>query len=120
MKVGTRRQDIREAALTLFAERGYHGTGMEQLAQLVGIRPSSLYNHLNSKQELLAEIMTATMQDLLARFAEATSVTGSRAQLAAAMQAHVRYHAVHRREVRIGNREIPSLEQPTRDVIREL
>lgn len=115
-----RRADIEDAALTLFAERGYHGTGMEDIARLVGIRASSLYNHVDSKQELLASIMVRTMQELLAEFATATAKGWPLSQLRAAMQAHVRYHASHRRDVRIGNREIASLEQPAQDVLRAL
>jgi AcrR family transcriptional regulator len=44
---------IREAALRLFAERGYANTTMKGLADQVGIRPSGIYNHVESKQALL-------------------------------------------------------------------
>ena len=33
---------------------------------------------------------------------------------------HVRYHATHPRDVRIGNREIPSLEEPAHDLVVSL
>jgi AcrR family transcriptional regulator len=116
-----RKTEIREAALTLFAERGYHGTGMEDIAQLVGIRASSLYNHMNSKQELLADIMTTTMHELLSRFDEVTIDAKSPVdKLRLAVEAHVRYHATHRRDVRIGNREIPSLDEPSQTQVRQL
>ena len=64
--VRSRRAEICDAALSVFAERGYHGTSMEEIARVVGMRASSLYNHVSSKQELLAGIMVATMRDLLA------------------------------------------------------
>ncbi|MCW2528377.1 MAG: Transcriptional regulator, TetR family [Pseudonocardiales bacterium] len=116
-----RKTEIREAALTLFAERGYHGTGMEDIARLVGIRASSLYNHMSSKQELLADIMITTMRELLSRFNEVTTEASRPAdQLRLAVEAHVRYHAIHRRDVRIGNREIPSLEEPAQTQVRQL
>jgi AcrR family transcriptional regulator len=117
-----RKADIREAALTLFAERGYHGTGMEDIAALVGIRASSLYNHVPSKQLLLVDIMRTTMQELLLGFDQAIAVAGEddpRAGLRLAMEAHVRYHGTHRRDARIGNREIPSLEEPHQSAIRQ-
>lgn len=106
--------------MTVFSERGYHGTGMEEIARQVGIRASSLYNHVSSKQELLADIMVQTMRDLLAAFATATAWGTPADQLGRAMQAHVRYHATHRRDVRIGNREIPSLEGEAQATVRRL
>ena len=45
---------VREVALRLFAEKGYHGTALSEVASALGIRTPSLYNHIDSKQELLA------------------------------------------------------------------
>jgi AcrR family transcriptional regulator len=114
-----RKSQILDAALTLFSERGYHGTGMEDIARSIGMGASSLYNHMSSKQDLLAGIMLTTMDDLLAAFDSATAEGTASQRLHRAMDAHVRYHAVHRREARIGNREIPSLHQPAQDVVRD-
>lgn len=93
---------------------------MEDIGRLVGLRASSLYNHMTSKQELLAEIMVATMEELLAQFAAVTAGLAPQDQLRAAMEAHVRYHATHLRDVRLGNREIASLEEPTQSRVRNL
>jgi AcrR family transcriptional regulator len=113
--------DIREAALTLFAERGYLGTSMRDIAAALGLQAPSLYNHLESKQELLRGIMVRTMEDLLADHHAAVSTTGDVAeQLRRAMEAHVRYHARYPREVRIGNAEIGNLEQPVRDRVKAM
>jgi len=117
---GGRRSDIREAGLALFAERGYHATSMGDIGRFIGVKGPSLYNHLKSKQEILVDIMVTTMQDLLAGFDRANS-NGSPAQrLRNVMAEHVRYHATHPRDVRIGNREIPSLEEPAREVVLNL
>ena len=40
----------------MFAERGYHGTSINDLAAALGIQKSSLYAHINRKADLLAEI----------------------------------------------------------------
>jgi AcrR family transcriptional regulator len=117
---GGRKFDIREAALTLFAERGYHATSMEDIGRIVGVRGPSLYNHLKSKQELLVDIMVTTMKALLAEFCLANSSGGPSERLRQAMESHVRYHATHPREVRIGNREIASLEEPAHDLVVKL
>lgn len=112
---GSRRRAIEAAATALFAERGYHGTGMKDIADAVGMRAPSLYNHVASKQTLLQAIMAATMETLHAEHERALASTGDSAeQLRRAMEAHVRYHARHPLEVQIGNREIASLEEPFR------
>ncbi len=51
-----RKQRIYEAAATLFRDKGYNATSMRDLAVSVGIEPSSLYSHINSKEELLSDI----------------------------------------------------------------
>jgi AcrR family transcriptional regulator len=118
--LSVRQSQIRQAAVLLFSERGYFGTGMEDIAAEVGLRASSLYNHVRSKQELLVAIMTETMRDLLDAYDEATQSGSASERLYAAMVAHVRYHGTHRNEAHIGNREIASLQEPDRTVVRKL
>ena len=43
----------------MFAQRGYHGTSINDLAVAVGIQKSSLYAHINRKSDLLADITLA-------------------------------------------------------------
>jgi AcrR family transcriptional regulator len=88
---GTRtRQAILDAALDLFAEKGYFGTSLRDVAGAVGVRERALYNyfaskaalfdallaaHQSSKLERLAPLDTATVEDgqaLLEQFAIAT------------------------------------------------
>ena len=44
---------ILEEALTLFSENGYDGTGVEQIAEKVGIKAPSLYKHFKGKEGIL-------------------------------------------------------------------
>ena len=44
---------ILDEALTLFAENGYDGTGVEQIAEKVGIKAPSLYKHFKGKEDIL-------------------------------------------------------------------
>ncbi len=53
----TRRNELTRQAARLFAERGYHGTSIGDLAQAMGVQKGSLYAHISSKQELLYETM---------------------------------------------------------------
>jgi AcrR family transcriptional regulator len=114
----TRAEAIRDAALTQFAERGFRATTMKDIARAVGIRAPSLYSHVRSKDALLTEIMVATMDDLIQGFHLAVVTTRDPVeQLRRATEAHVRYHARHRREAFVGNREIPSLKPGARRII---
>lgn len=112
---GGRSAEIRDAAITLFDELGYHGTRMQDIARSLGLQASSLYNHWPAKQDILRDVMLGQMRHLLAEHEIAVSSTKDVAdQLRRSMEAHVRYHARFRREARIGNTEIPSLEEPAR------
>ncbi len=51
------RQDVIAAAGRLFAENGYHGTSMRDLGRELGLLGSSLYAHVESKQDLLVEVV---------------------------------------------------------------
>jgi TetR/AcrR family transcriptional regulator, cholesterol catabolism regulator len=51
------RQDVVAAAGRLFAERGYHGTSMRELGRQLGLLGGSLYAHVDSKQDLLVEVV---------------------------------------------------------------
>ena len=51
------RERIIEEALTLFAENGYDGTGVERIAERVGIKAPSLYKHFKGKEDILNAII---------------------------------------------------------------
>ncbi len=51
------RERILAAALELFAQHGFGGASMRELARRVGIRESSLYNHFPGKAAILEAIM---------------------------------------------------------------
>ena len=52
----TRRQEIIACAKTLFRERGYKSVSMRDMAKQMNLKAASLYNHIASKEEILAEI----------------------------------------------------------------
>ncbi|MGH8914258.1 MAG: TetR/AcrR family transcriptional regulator, partial [Acidimicrobiia bacterium] len=51
------REDVVRAAGRLFADRGYHGTSMRDLGRELGMLGSSLYAHVESKQDLLVDVV---------------------------------------------------------------
>jgi len=76
----TRRAAILAAAATAFAERGFAGTSMDDVAAAAGITRLIVYRHFGSKEELYA----AVLQHVRDRLAEATgSGPGGRGENAA-------------------------------------
>ena len=53
------KQKILDEALTLFAEKGYDGTGVDLIAERVGIKGPSLYKHYKGKEEILNALIDA-------------------------------------------------------------
>lgn len=113
-----RTHDLWEAALTLFAERGYRGTTVRDIAHELGIRGPSLYNHMRSKQEILRDIMFSTVERAFA--VQRDAITGNddvAEQLRRAAEAHARLVINYRREVVITHGNIPCLAEQDRALI---
>ena len=55
--IATRRHELNRQAARLFAQKGYHGTSMGDLAEAMGVQKGSLYSLTESKQQLLYEAM---------------------------------------------------------------
>ena len=53
------RQAILDAALELFADKGYFGTSLRDVATVVGVRESALYNYFKSKEALFDALILA-------------------------------------------------------------
>lgn len=54
---GNTKERIMETALKLFAEKGYLGTSMNDIAKQLGFTKATLYKHYTSKQEILNRIV---------------------------------------------------------------
>lgn len=90
----TRYQDTRLKALALFASRGFSAVSMRDLAKHLGITPGSIYNHIESKEALLFELIEELYEQLLhgARQLSRRAATAAE-QLHALLDAHLRLHA---------------------------
>lgn len=111
---------VLDTALTLFAQRGYHGTAVSHIAEALGIRTPSLYNHMRSKQELLETIVGTTLENVIADFEQAVQGLDDPAErLRSATRVYALRHATHRREALVVNRDTTSLPEPARSAMRE-
>jgi AcrR family transcriptional regulator len=54
-----RRDSILKAAQHLFAEKGYHGVSIDEIARKVDVSPAILYRHFKSKQVLYDAVLQA-------------------------------------------------------------
>src|SRR5438552_15360471 len=54
--MSSRRSELTRLAARLFAEKGYHGTSVGDLAGALGVQKGSLYTHIESKADLLWEV----------------------------------------------------------------
>jgi AcrR family transcriptional regulator len=64
------RERILDAAEALFADRGFEGTALRDVAERVGIRTPSLYNHFSSKEALYAAVLERGVTPVLALLSE--------------------------------------------------
>lgn len=52
-----RRQSILKEAQQLFAQKGFHGVSIDEIARAVNVSPSILYRHFTSKQSLYDAVL---------------------------------------------------------------
>src|SRR5437870_7103310 len=86
-----RSEEVYQAALRLFREKGYHATSMQDIAAAVGLYKGSLYHYIGGKEDLLVQVFERAMGGLLAdaeRIVADTSLR-PRVQLRLIVQAHV-------------------------------
>ena len=99
------------AGLGLFAEHGYHGTSIRDIAAVAAVQSASLYAHFPSKEAILAELVLAGHEEHHARLVTALlhSGTDPRDRLAALVRAHVRAHTDYPMLAVVANNEMHAL-----------
>jgi TetR/AcrR family transcriptional regulator, cholesterol catabolism regulator len=88
--VSARRVELTREAARLFAERGYHGTSIGDLAKALGVQKGSLYAHIESKQDLLYEAMREGAAAFHAALDEIPDDLSVLARIRLALRAHLR------------------------------
>lgn len=110
---------ILHAALRLFAERGYAGASIRDIAAASGVQHATLYSHYPSKEHVLAELARIGHEEHLRRVRAALldSVPDPRRQIVAYVKAHVSLHTDFPMLAVVANSELhmlsPKLGGPT-------
>lgn len=101
------------AALKLFAERGYAGTSVRDIAAATGVKPATIYAHYPSKEHILAELCRIGHEEQFRAVREAVLGSGPdpREQIVAYVRAHVLFHTAFPMLAVVSNSELHVLDE---------
>ncbi|WP_216589150.1 TetR/AcrR family transcriptional regulator [Streptomyces brasiliscabiei] len=134
----TRREQILKEAARLFAERGFHGVGVDEIGAAVGISGPGLYRHFAGKDAMLAELLVGISEQLLTgakrRLAEADGASGgpsggpggvsagrdAEAVLDSLIEGHIDFALDDRPLITLHDRELDRLRDSDRKLVRQL
>lgn len=87
-----RRRQLLEVAVDVFAERGFHGTSMDEVAEAAGVTKPVLYQHFTSKRELYLELLDDVGSHLVGAVTAAVGgASGPRQQVEAGCAAYFEF-----------------------------
>ena len=114
-----RREQLLEAAASLFAERGFHGVGIDDIGAAAGISGPGVYRHFPSKQALLEALCDRAMTRMLegARGISAAHAD-PQARLEALVDLHVLFAVEERALIGVWVREMRALSDDVRRSLR--
>lgn len=115
----SRREALLQIAIDLFSTKGYHSVNLAEIAAKAGIAAPSIYNHVESKADLLAtglrrchEALMLDLQQALGRSATAADA------LAHLIDAYVAIALKHTALMDVRTTQVIYLAQDERDAIR--
>jgi AcrR family transcriptional regulator len=118
----TRRDEILEIAVKLFASRGYHGVSMDHIGAAAGVTGPALYHHFAGKEAMLAAALLPVSQRLLdggkARIGEHPDDPA--AALVALVEFHVDFALAHPAVISLHMHDLDRLPEEPRRQIRRL
>ncbi|MFE2045880.1 TetR/AcrR family transcriptional regulator [Streptomyces sp. NPDC059477] len=120
----TRREQILKEAARLFAERGFHGVGVDEIGAAVGISGPGLYRHFPGKDAMLAELLVGISGRLLTgakrRLTEAGQGCPPGAVLDSLIEGHIDFALDDRPLITLHDRELDRLRDSDRKLVRQL
>lgn len=118
----TRRDEILEIAVGLFATRGYHGVSMDDIGAAAGVTGPALYHHFAGKEAMLVAALIPVSEGLLAGGRErAAGHSGEpRSTLVSLIDFHVDFALANPAVIALHLHELDRLPEEPRRKIRRL
>ncbi|MFJ6566027.1 TetR/AcrR family transcriptional regulator [Streptomyces sp. NPDC091292] len=118
----TRREQILKEAARLFAERGFHGVGVDEIGAAVGISGPGLYRHFAGKDAMLAELLVGISGQLLTGGKRRVQESDGRpdALLDSLIEGHIDFALDDRPLITLHDRELDRLRDSDRKLVRQL
>ena len=117
----SRRAEILEIAVGLFAARGYHGVSMDDIGAAAGVTGPALYHHFAGKEAMLAAALYPVSENLLAggKARVAEHEADPAVALAALVEFHVDFALANPAVIALHLHELDRLpEEPRREIRR--
>jgi AcrR family transcriptional regulator len=118
--VPTRREQILAAAAELFARRGFHGVGIDDIGAAVGVSGPALYRHFRSKDAMLGEMLTSISEVLLSGGETRRDASEPADVLAELVGFHVDFALDNPALITVQERNLGNLTDPDRRRVRAL
>ena len=120
-KYEQKRLDAILAAAAVFAEKGFHGSSTQDIAEQMGIKQGSLYYYFNSKEEALGEVCLLGIEDYVSRM-ELIARTDQpfESKLLATITSHLSSYRKNNEALKVHNDERLYLPEEKRARLKEL
>ncbi|MEV0651047.1 TetR/AcrR family transcriptional regulator [Phytomonospora sp. NPDC050363] len=118
----SRREEILEVAVRMFATRGYHGVSMDDIGRAVDVTGPALYHHFKGKEAMLVAALRPVSQRLLSggRKRVEANPDDPRAALHALVEFHVDFALTNPAVIALHVHELDRLPDESRHEIRKL
>ena len=115
MAIEERYPVIIQAALEIFARRGYHQASTREIARAADLSLAGLYHYVGSKEELLFLVIDRALDHLLASLDNALALAHApEEKLLSLIHAHLDFAFHHGAALKVVNRDIEALADPHR------
>ena len=116
----SRRDEILQIAVGLFASRGYHGVSMDDIGSAAGVTGPALYHHFAGKEAMLAAALIPVSEGLLAGGRERVALHAGPAALESLVDFHVDFALANPAVIALHLHELDRLPEEPRRQIRRL